>query len=151
MKITDEVLQIIEDKIWGDLESVNDYEKQLIKNKSTIKHNINHFSDSHRYIIYIDMLQNLKHLINDDETYIEYYGLEEFKTEEKVEECKKECRIKEEIKALSIDYQNKLNELLVAGSISNNGGLYGKELFSTAHYLESGIETLNVLRERLED
>lgn len=147
MKITEEVLQIIENKIWGDLESVNDYEKQLIKNKSTIKHNINHFSDSHKYIIYIDMLQNLKKLINDDETYIEYYGLEEIETEKETEEHK----TRKAIEALKKEYQNDLDDLLTESIPNSNESLYKAQLFSTAHYLESGIDTLNALKERLED
>ena len=147
MKITDEVLQIIEDKIWKDLEAVNDYEKQLIKNKSTIKNNINHFSDSHRYIIYIDMLQNLEKLINDDKTYIEYYGLEKIKTEKETEESK----TKKAINTLKKEYQEDLEDLLTEECMNDCGKGYGAIVFSTAHYLEAGIDTLNKLEKRLEN
>ena len=147
MKITDKVLQKIEDKTWEDLESVNGYERQLIKNKSTIKHNINHFSDSQKYIIYIDILQNLKHLINDDKTYIEYYGLEEIETEKETEEHK----TRKTIEALKKEYQNDLDDLLTESIPNNNESLYKAQLFATAHYLESGIDTLNILEQKLED
>lgn len=147
MKITEEILQIIENKIWRDLESVNDYEKQLIKNKSTIKHNINHFSDSHRYIIYIDMLQNLKHLVNDDKTYIEYYGLEEIETEKEIEEHK----TRKAIETLKKEYQNDLDDLLIESIPNTSDSLYKAQLFATAHYLEAGIDTLNKLEKMLEN
>lgn len=147
MKITEEVLQIIENKIWGDLESVNDYEKQLIKNKSTIKHNINHFSDSHKYIIYIDMLQNLKKLINDDETYIEYYGLEKIRTKKETEESK----TKKAINAIKKEYELKLESLFTEDCTKNFGKGYGATIFASAHYFKAGIDTLSKLEKMLED
>lgn len=147
MEITEEVLQIIENKIWEDLESVNDYEKELIKNKSTIIRNINHFSDSYKYIIYINMLENLKKLINDDETYIEYYGLEEIETEKETEEHK----TRKTIEALKKEYQNDLDDLLIESIPNTSDSLYKAQLFATAHYLESGIDTLNILEQKLED
>ena len=41
-----------------------------------------HFSDSHRYISCINLLKGLKEVVNNDKNYIQYYGLEEFETEE---------------------------------------------------------------------
>lgn len=146
MKITEEVLQIIEDKMWEDLESVNDYEKQFIKNKSTIKYNINHFSDSYKYIIYIDMLQKLKHLINDDETYIEYYGLEKIRTEKETEESK----TRKAINIIKKEYEIELQSLFTECT-KNFGKGYGATIFSAAHYFEAGIDTLSKLEQILED
>lgn len=147
MKITEEVLQKIEDKIWEDLESVNDYEKELIKNKSTIIRNIDYFSDSHKYIIYINMLENLKKLINDDKTYIEYYGLEKIETKKETEEHK----TRKAIEALKKEYQNDLDDLFTESIPNTSDSLYKAQLFATAHYLESGIDTLNILEQKLED
>lgn len=146
MKITGEILQKIENKLWEQLKNLNKNEKQLIEDRNISYYSVSEFADAHGYISCINYLQELKEIINDNEGYINHYGLEEFKTKNKVEVRE----TKEAIKTLKAEYQNKLNELL-AESIPNNGGLYAIELFSTAHYLESGIDTLNALEERLDD
>lgn len=147
MKLTVEILDKIEDKIWEDLESVNDYEKELIKNKSTIIRNIDHFSDSHRYIIYINMLENLKKLINDDKTYIEYYGLEKIETEKETEESKTKIAIN----AIKKQYELELENLFTEYCTKNFGKGYGATICASAHYFEAGIDTLSKLEEILED
>ena len=145
MKITGEILQKIENKLWEKLENLNKNEKQLIEDRSISYFSMSEFA-AYGCIYCINYLQELKEIINDNEGYIRHYGLEEFRTKNKAEVYE----TKEAIKTLKAEYQNKLNELL-AESIPNNGGLYAIELFSTAHYLESGIDTLNALEERLED
>lgn len=146
MKITGEMLQKIENRVWKSLENLNKNQKRLVEDKNISYYSMSEFADAHGYINCINFLQELKEIVNDNEGYIRHYGLEEFKTKDKAEVYE----TKEAIKTLKAEYQNKLNELL-AESIPNNGGLYAIELFSTAHYLESGIDTLNALEERLED
>lgn len=146
MELTVEVLDKIEDKIWEDLENVNDYEKELIKNKSTIIRNIDHFSDSYKYIIYINMLENLKKLINDDKTYIEYYGLEKIETEKETEESK----TKKAINIIKKEYEIELQSLFTECT-KNFGKGYGATIFAAAHYFEAGIDTLSKLEQILED
>ena len=82
MRITGEVLQKIEDKLWENLEELNKDEKQLIEDGNVSHYSMNHFSDSHRYISCINLLKGLKEVVNDDKHYIRYYGLEEFETKE---------------------------------------------------------------------
>lgn len=146
MNITEEILQKIENRIWESLEELNKKQKQLIEDRNISSYSMSEFSGSHGYISCLNLLQEMKEIVNDNEGYMKHYGLEAFKIEKEIEENK----IRKAIKTLKTEYQNKLNELL-AESIPNNGGLYAVELFSTAHYLESGIDTLNALEERLED
>ena len=82
MRITSEVLDKIEDKLWENLEELNKEEKQLIKQESSSFYTMSHFSDSYRYTVYLNMLRRLKKIVDNDETYIRHYGLEEFETEE---------------------------------------------------------------------
>lgn len=146
MKITEEILQKIENRIWESLEELNKKQKHLIENRNISSYSMSEFSGSYGYISCLNLLQEMKEIVNDNEGYMKHYGLEAFKIEKDAEEYK----AKKAIKTLKTEYQNKLDELL-AESIPNNGGLYAIELFSTAHYLESGIDTLNALEERLED
>lgn len=145
MEITGEILQRIENKLWEKMENLNKNGKRLIEDRIASYYSMSEFADAHGFINCINYLQELKEIINDNEGYIRHYGLEEFKTKDKVEVYE----IKEAIKTLKAEYQNELNELLTE-SIPNNGGLYGIELFSTAHYLESGLDTLNRLERRLD-
>ena len=78
MRITGEVLQKIEDKIWKNLEELNKDEKKLIEHGNSSHYSMCHFSDSHRYISCINLLKGLKEVVNNDKNYIKHYGLEEF-------------------------------------------------------------------------
>lgn len=82
MRTTSEVLDKIEDKLWKNLEELNKEEKQLIKYGNSSHYSMCHFSDSYRYISCINLLQVIKKIVDDDESYIRHYGLEEFETEE---------------------------------------------------------------------
>lgn len=147
MEITGDVLDKIEDKLWRDLKELNKKEKQLIKHENASFYTVSHFDDSHRYIIYIIMLERLKKVVDDDESYIKHYGLEEFETEEETEECK----TKRAINAIKREYELELEDLFTEDCTKNFGKGYDATVFSAAHYLEAGIETLNKLEKRLED
>lgn len=82
MRITGEVLQKIEDKLWENLEELNKDEKKWIEHRNSSHYSMCHFSDSYRYISCINLLQGLKEVVDDDKNYIKHYGLEEFETEE---------------------------------------------------------------------
>ena len=145
MEITEAVLNKIEDKLWRDLKELNKKEKQLIKDENASFYTVDHFDDSHRYIIYITMLQRLKKVVDDDDEYILYYGLEEFETEEEAYECK----TKKAISTLKKEYQEELEGLLIGECMKNFGKGYGATVFSAAHYFEAGLDTLNKLEKRL--
>ena len=82
MRITGEVLQKIEDKLWENLEELNKDEKKWIEHGNSSHYSMCHFSDSYRYISCINLLKGLKEVVNDDKNYIKFYGLEEFETKE---------------------------------------------------------------------
>lgn len=86
MKITGEILQKIENKLWEDLKNLNKKEKQLIEDRNISYYSMNEFADSHGHISCMNLLQELKEIVNDNEGYINHYGLEEFKTEEEIED-----------------------------------------------------------------
>lgn len=82
MRITGEVLDKIEDKLWENLEELNKDEKKWIEHGNSSHYSMCHFSDSYRYISCINLLQELKEVVDGYKEYIRYYGLEEFETEE---------------------------------------------------------------------
>lgn len=145
MRITGEVLQI-EDKLWKNLEELNKDEKQLIEHENSSHYSMCHFSDSHRYISCINLLQRIKKVVDDNKEYIRYYGLEEFETEEKEAN---ECKTKKAISTLKKEYQNRIDELLTGECMNNIEKEYYMGVFSTAHYFEAGLDTLNKLEKRL--
>lgn len=147
MELTVEVLDKIEDKLWRSLEELNKDEKQLIKHENSSNYSMRHFSDSYKYIGYIDVVRWLKKIVDGDESYIKPYGLEEFETEEETEECK----TKKAINTLKKEYQEKLEGLLIGECTKNFGKGYGATVFSAAHYFEAGIDTLSKLEKILED
>lgn len=148
MEITIELLRKIEDKLWRGLEELNKDEKQLIEDGNSSCYSMCHFSDSYRYISCINLLQELKEVVYGNKTYIRYYDLEEFETEE---EEAKECKTKKAISTLKKEYQNRIDELLTGECMNNIEKEYYMGVFSTAHYFEAGIDTLNKLEKRLED
>lgn len=146
MRITGEVLQKIEDKLWENLEELNKDEKQLIEYGNSSHYSICHFSDSYRYIGYIDVVRWLKKIVDDDESYIKHYGLEEFETEE---EEANECKTKKAISTLKKEYQEELEGLLIGECTKNFGKGYGATVFSSAHYFEAGLDTLSKLEKKI--
>ena len=82
MRLTSEVLDKIEDKLWENLEELNKDEKKWIEQGNASHYSMNHFSDSYRYILCINLLQGLKEVVDDDKNYIKHYGLKDFETEE---------------------------------------------------------------------
>lgn len=146
MKITSEVLQKIENKLWERLKTLNKNEKQLIEDRNISYYSMSEFADSHGYINCMNLLEEMKEIANDNKGYIQHYELTEFETEEEKEEHK----IRKAIETLKKEYQNDLDDLLTE-SIPDSEGLHRAQLLATAHYLESGIDTLNILEQKLED
>lgn len=147
MELTVKVLDKIEDKLWRSLEELNKDEKQLIEDGNSSYYSMCHFSDSYRYISCINLLQELKEVVYGNEAYIRYYDLEEFETEEETEEYK----TKRAINAIKREYELELEDLFTEDCTKNFGKGYDATVFSAAHYLEAGIETLNKLEKRLEE
>lgn len=81
MEVTCEVLQKLEDNLWENLEELNKAEKKLIEHRNSSFYTRCHFSDSYKYISWINLLQWLKEVVDDDKNYIKHYGLEEFETD----------------------------------------------------------------------
>lgn len=147
MRITSEVLDKIEDKLWKNLEESNKDEKKWIEHGNSSHYSMCHFSDSYRYISCINLLQGIKKIVDGEKEYIRYYGLEEFETEEETEESK----TKKAINAIKKEYELELESLFTEDCTKNFGKGYGATIFSAAHYFEAGIDTLNKLEKRLED
>ena len=147
MNITEEILQKIENRIWENLEELNKKQKQLIEDRNISSYSMSEFSGSHGYISCLNLLQEMKEIVNDNEGYMKHYGLEAFKIEKETEENK----TRKAIKTLKKQYQNDLDDLLTESIPNISDSLYKTELFATAHYLESGIDTLNILEQKLED
>ena len=82
MELTVEILEIIEDKLWKNLEELNKDEKKWIEHGNSSHYSMCHFSDSYRYISCINLLKGLRKVVGDDKNYINYYGLKELETEE---------------------------------------------------------------------
>lgn len=146
MNITEEILQKIENRLWENLEELNKKQKQLIEDRNISPYSMSEISGSHEYISCINLLQEMKEIVNDNEGYMKHYGLEAFKIEKEIEENK----IRKAIKTLKKEYKNDLDDLLTE-SIPNSEGLHKAQLLATAHYIEAGIDTLNILEQRLED
>lgn len=147
MKITEEVLQKIENRIWESLEELNKKQKHLIEDRNISSYSMSEFAGSHGYISCLNLLQEMKEIVNDNEGYMKHYDLEAFKIEKETEENK----IRKAIKTLKKEYQNDLDDLLTESIPNISDSLYKTELLATAHYLESGIDTLNILEQKLED
>lgn len=147
MKITEEVLQKIENRIWENLEELNKKQKYLIEDKNISSYSMSEFSGSYGCISCLNLLQEMKEIVNDNESYMKHYGLEAFKIEKDAEKYK----TKKAIETLKKEYQNDLDDLLTESIPNTSDSLYKAQLFATAHYLESGIDTLNILEQKLED
>lgn len=80
------MLQKIENTLWEDLKNLHKNEKYLIDDRNTTYYTMTVFADAHGYINCINLLQELKEIINDNEGYIRHYGLEEFETEERLDD-----------------------------------------------------------------